>query len=71
MGCTDVVTAEDGQAAVDALHAAGGPDAFDVILMDLHMPKKVRIEKEGRRKTEGVGWLCLSVCGVIGVAGLL
>lgn len=42
MGCTNVVTAEDGEAALEALHAAGGPDAFDVILMDLHMPKKVR-----------------------------
>jgi CheY-like chemotaxis protein len=41
MGCTNVVTAEDGEAALEALHTAGGPDAFDVILMDLHMPRKV------------------------------
>lgn len=107
MGCSNIVTAEDGEAALEALHvrcsnpdyalivllslvagsgqqrwkswhalqsyfqsdmrlrsfsalrrsshlwllflfaalalpqAAGGPDAFDVILMDLHMPRKV------------------------------
>ena len=42
MGCTNVLTAEDGEAALEALHAAGGPDAFDVILTDLHMPRKVK-----------------------------
>ena len=43
MGCTaeNIVTAEDGEAALEAVAAAGGPDAFDVILMDLHMPRKV------------------------------
>jgi CheY-like chemotaxis protein len=44
MGCTNIVTAEDGEAALEALHAAGGVDAFDVILMDLHMPKKGGLE---------------------------
>jgi len=41
LGFTNVVTAPDGEAAVAAVHAAGGPAAFFAILMDLHMPKKV------------------------------
>ena len=32
----------DGQEAYDEIVKRGGPDAFDVILMDLHMPRKVR-----------------------------
>lgn len=32
----------DGQEAYDEIVKKGGPDAFDVILMDLHMPRKVR-----------------------------
>ena len=43
MGCVNVVTAENGEQAVQAVQAAGGPDAFDVILMDLHMPLKARL----------------------------
>ena len=39
VGHTDVTVAPDGAAALDAIEAAGGPDAFDVILMDLHMPR--------------------------------
>ena len=39
MGHTRVTRAEDGQAALEAVAAAGGLDAFDVILMDLHMPR--------------------------------
>lgn len=31
----------DGQEACDEIAKRGGPDAFDVILMDLHMPRKV------------------------------
>ena len=38
MGCTDVVRVEDGVQALDALNEVGGPDVFDVILVDLHMP---------------------------------
>jgi CheY-like chemotaxis protein len=33
----------DGQEAYNEIVKRGGPDAFDVILMDLHMPRKVRI----------------------------
>lgn len=43
LGFTNVVTAPDGEAAVAAVAAAGGPASFDAILMDLHMPKKVRL----------------------------
>lgn len=53
MGCTNVVTAEDGEAAVEAVQAAGGPDAFDVILMDLHMPRKVRLVSDRSRSSHG------------------
>jgi len=41
LGFTDVVTAADGDEAVAAVAAAGGPQAFDFMLMDLHMPNKV------------------------------
>ena len=44
LGFTNVVTAVDGVAAVEAVAAAGGPAAFDAILMDLHMPRKGGIE---------------------------
>jgi len=39
VGHTDVTLAGDGAAALEAVEAAGGPDAFDVVLMDLHMPR--------------------------------
>ena len=39
MGHTRVTRAEDGQAALEAVAAAGGLSAFDVVLMDLHMPR--------------------------------
>ncbi len=41
-GHTDVVTVENGQQALDAVAARGGLDAFDLVLMDLHMPIMVR-----------------------------
>ena len=44
MGHCDVTVAPDGQAALDALEAAGGPDAFELVLMDLHMPRKDGLE---------------------------
>jgi CheY-like chemotaxis protein len=31
----------DGQEALDRIVEAGGADAFDIMLMDLHMPRKV------------------------------
>ena len=52
MGCTDVVTVEDGVQALDALNEVGGPDVFDVILVDLHMPCMGGLEvvREVRKK---------------------
>lgn len=41
MGYSRVTQARDGQEALDRIAARGGPDAFDFILMDLHMPRKV------------------------------
>jgi len=58
MGCTNVVTAEDGEAALEALHAAGGPDAFDVILMDLHMPRKVNMNRNKEIGGSSIGRMC-------------
>lgn len=42
-GVINVVTAEDGVQALEVIDAQGhlGPDAFDLILMDLHMPRMV------------------------------
>lgn len=37
-----VTKAYDGQEAYEEIVKSGGPDAFDVILMDLHMPRMVR-----------------------------
>ena len=44
LGCTDIVTAEDGVLALAEIDAYGGPDYFDVIFMDLHMPRKGGME---------------------------
>ena len=41
MGYARVTQARDGQEALDQIAERGGPDAFDFILMDLHMPRKV------------------------------
>ena len=41
MGYSRVTLARDGQEALDCITAGGGADAFDFILMDLHMPRKV------------------------------
>ena len=41
MGYARVTQARDGQEALDHIAERGGPDAFDFILMDLHMPRKV------------------------------
>ena len=53
MGYARVTQARDGQEALDHIAARGGPDAFDFILMDLHMPRKARAargrDSPGRR----------------------
>ena len=33
--------AHDGEAALEEIRARGGPSAFNLILCDLHMPRKV------------------------------
>lgn len=38
IGHHDIVTAENGEEALRAVEARGGGSAFDLILMDLHMP---------------------------------
>ena len=40
-GYSQVTTVMDGQLAMDELQRRGGADAFDIILTDLHMPRKV------------------------------
>jgi PleD family two-component response regulator len=40
-GHIDVTTVENGQQALDIIAERGGIDAFDLILMDLHMPVMV------------------------------
>ena len=45
LGYTNIVTAMDGQQAMDKIEQAGGADAFDVVLTDLHMPHKVGIKQ--------------------------
>ncbi|BDA47022.1 probable sensor histidine kinase GacS [Coccomyxa sp. Obi] len=44
MGYKQVTKAMDGQEAYEEIVKHGGPDAFDVILMDLHMPRKGGME---------------------------
>ena len=41
IGFTDIVCAADGAAALQEIQARGGGDAFDIVLTDLHMPRKV------------------------------
>jgi hypothetical protein len=62
MGYARVTQARDGQEALDHIAARGGPDAFDFILMDLHMPRKARPARgrasAGRRwRSSCVRWL--------------
>ena len=40
-GYSQVTTVMDGQQAMDVIQQRGGADAFDIILTDLHMPRKV------------------------------
>ncbi|QDZ17942.1 signal transduction histidine kinase [Chloropicon primus] len=44
LGFMDITTAEDGVIALREIHSRGGPSAFDVIFMDLHMPRKGGME---------------------------
>ncbi|KAK9807567.1 hypothetical protein WJX72_002975 [[Myrmecia] bisecta] len=44
MGYNDVVMVTDGLQALQELDKRGGADAFDIILMDLHMPHKGGME---------------------------
>jgi len=56
LGITEVTTAEDGVVALRQIEANGGPDAFDVILMDLHMPRKggLDVMKELKEKHDSL-----------------
>ena len=44
LGYTNITTAEDGVMALKEIRSKGGPSAFDVIFMDLHMPRKGGME---------------------------
>jgi len=41
IGFSDIVCAADGVKAIAEITARGGGEAFDIILTDLHMPRKV------------------------------
>lgn len=41
LGISRVMAFKDGQQAIDEIHRQGGSDAFDIILADLQMPRKV------------------------------
>ena len=64
-----VTSAFDGQEALDKIVAAGGPDAFDVILMDLHMPQKVCMHLDVEQQCSWPPYLLPCCCwGVVPVA---
>lgn len=44
IGYSNITTAEDGVIALKEIKSRGGPGAFDVIFMDLHMPRKGGME---------------------------
>ena len=44
LGFANITTAEDGVIALEQIESKGGPNAFDVIFMDLHMPRKGGME---------------------------
>ena len=48
-----VTRAFDGEEAYQTILERGGPDAFDVILMDLHMPRKVTHCRLSGRRSDG------------------
>ncbi len=41
IGFSDIVCASDGVKAIAEIAARGGGEAFDIVLTDLHMPRKV------------------------------
>lgn len=43
IGFKEVVCAADGVAALEEIAARGGCDSFDIVLTDLHMPRKVQL----------------------------
>ena len=52
LGFGNITTAEDGVIALREVESRGGLDAFDVIFMDLHMPRKggMEVVKELKEK---------------------
>ena len=40
IGFNDIVCAGDGVKAISEINARGGGEAFDIVLTDLHMPRK-------------------------------
>jgi len=52
IGYSNITTAEDGVIALDEIKSRGGPSAFDVIFIDLHMPRKggMEVVKELKEK---------------------
>jgi PAS domain S-box-containing protein len=61
-----VTMADDGLAAVDLLHASP-PGAFDVVLMDMHMPRMDGLEATRRIRAEP-RWVRLPVIGMTAAA---
>ena len=43
IGFKEVVCAADGVNALSEMTVRGGGDAFDIVLTDLHMPRKVNL----------------------------
>lgn len=63
LGYTNITTAEDGVIALKEVEAKGGPNAFDVIFMDLHMPRKggMEVVKELREKYRDINCKIVAV----------
>ena len=43
IGFNDIVCAGDGVKAISEINARGGGEAFDIVLTDLHMPRKASL----------------------------
>merc|ERR1712003_485653 len=63
LGYTNITTAGDGVIALKEVEAKGGPNAFDVIFMDLHMPRKggMEVVKELREKYRDINCKIVAV----------
>ena len=59
IGFKEVVCAADGVNALSEMTVRGGGDAFDIVLTDLHMPRKVGLRRASISQQSKSTYRCL------------